>query len=192
MRVLGDGVNAATRSLAISPYRSTAAGRLRSRLTQEWGMSDALIAAVGGLVGALIGAAIPAWLSYIQNGRSRQSADAEAFGPAGLLLSDVDPDRVALNVRHDDTETAMWAEIAARTQVVRSQLLVVAAGHPRPQVRKLAQGAQIKIANAVTSAGWLVRDLREGHDLTIRDQAREDHQAATEALQDLIDASFGR
>jgi len=46
------------------------------------------------LAGGLIGAGIPPILAYVGLRRARQSADAEAFGLAVLLLDRVHPERV--------------------------------------------------------------------------------------------------
>ena len=45
------------------------------------------------LLGGLIGAGIPGFLTYMGLRRARQSNDAEAFGPALLLLHRLEPYR---------------------------------------------------------------------------------------------------
>lgn len=92
------------------------------------------------LVGGLIGAGIPAALVYLGLHRARQSADAEVFGPAVLLLDRLNPERVTINLNPDAiAEGAKWAELQRQLDVARERLLVVSAGHPRRHVRKLAQ-----------------------------------------------------
>ena len=82
-------------------------------------------------------------LSRIASGR--QSADAEAFGAAILLLDRVNPDRVAINLNPDTTaESAKWAELQEQLAVARERLLVVSAGHPRRHVRELALATEVK------------------------------------------------
>jgi|RhiMetdeSRZDD1v2_1073273.scaffolds.fasta_scaffold13265_7 hypothetical protein len=81
------------------------------------------------LVGGLIGAGIPAILAGLGLQRTRQESDAEAFGPAVLLLDRLNPDRVAFNINPDVTaEGAKWAELQRQLDVARERLLIVSAG----------------------------------------------------------------
>ncbi len=113
------------------------------------------------LTGALIGAGIPASLVYAGLHRQRQSADAEAFGPAVLLLDRVNPDRLTINLIPDPVaEAAMLADLQQQISLARERLLVVSAGNPRRQVRKLARIAEVKLANVFHGSSWAVRDLQ--------------------------------
>ena len=86
----------------------------------------------GALLGGLIGAGIPGLLTYVGLRRSRQASDAEAFGPAMLLLDRFQPERVMFNISPDgDVEAGKWADLAQQTDTTRGRLLVVRAGHPR-------------------------------------------------------------
>ncbi len=101
------------------------------------------------LIGGLIGAGIPAVLAYLGLHRARQSADAEAFGPAVLLLDRVNPDRVTMNLNADAAaEAPKWAELQRQLDTARERLLVVSAGNPRRHVRELARAAEVKVDNA--------------------------------------------
>ena len=144
------------------------------------------------LVGGLIGAGIPAVLTYLGLHRARQAADAETFGPAVLLLDRLNPERVTINLNPDATaEAAKWAELQRQLDVARERLLVVSAGHPRLRLRKLAQGAQVKIANAFQASHWAVRDLQVNRDNPEwMDHARKTHAEAEAAMRNLIDANF--
>jgi hypothetical protein len=63
------------------------------------------------LIGALIGAGIPATLVYVGLPR-RQSADAEAFGPAVVILDRINPDRLTINFNPDQSaEAATLADL---------------------------------------------------------------------------------
>ena len=76
----------------------------------------------GALIGGLIGAGIPALLAYLGLRRARQSADAETFGPAVLLLDRLNPDRMAINRNPDPgAEAEKLAELQRqpRRQVAR-------------------------------------------------------------------------
>lgn len=144
------------------------------------------------LVGGLIGAGIPAILTYLGLRRARQSSDAEAFGPAVLLLDLVHPDRVSFNVSpNQETEAAKWVALSQQAQTARERLLVVGAGHPRRRVRELAQKAQVKLANAYQASGWQANDVakHEG-DPEWRAHALEAHAEADAAMRELIDAHF--
>jgi precorrin-2 methylase len=145
------------------------------------------------LVGGLIGAGIPAVLAYLGLHRARQSADAEVFGPAVLLLDRLNPDRVTMNLNPDATaEAARWAELQRQLDLARERLLIVSAGHPRRRLRRLAQDAQVKIANAFQASNWAVRDLQANKDNPEwMDHARKTHAEAMAAMRDLIDANFG-
>jgi hypothetical protein len=146
----------------------------------------------GALVGGLIGAGIPGLLTYTGLRRGRQATDAEAFGPAMLLLYRMQPDRIMMNVSRDaDTETANMTELAQQTQAARERLLIVRAGHPRQRVRKLADHAQVKIGNLLHAMGWQVHDM-----LTVKNNPeweehyRDVYAEAETAMVDLIDANF--
>jgi hypothetical protein len=145
------------------------------------------------LVGGLIGAGIPAILAYLGLHRGRQSADAEAFGPAVLLLDHLNPDRVTMNINPDAAaEDAKWAELQRQLDVARERLLVVSAGNPRRHVRELAQAAETKVTNAFKASGWAVRDLYANRDnREWMDHARQTHAEAEAAMRNLIDANFG-
>ncbi len=144
------------------------------------------------LVGALIGASIPGILTYLGLRRGRQSADAEAFGAAILLLDRVNPDRVAINLNPDTTaESAKWAELQEQLAVARERLLVVSAGHPRRHVRELALATEVKVTNAFQASHWVVSDMKTNRDNPEwMDRARKLHTDAEATLRQLIDANF--
>lgn len=144
------------------------------------------------LIGGLIGAGVPAVLTYLGLRRGRQSSDAEAFGPAMLLLDLVHPDRVSFNVSSDpEVETAKWAQLAQQNQTARERLLVVSTGHPRRRIRELAREAQVKLANAYQASGWQASDVaRHKNDPDWRARALKEHTEAVETMHKLIDANF--
>ena len=146
----------------------------------------------GALLGGLIGAGIPGFLTYMGLRRSRQSNDAEAFGPAMLLLYRLEPDRVMMNVSSDaDAEYEKWKGFPEQIARARERLLVVSAGNPRRRVRDLANVAQVKLGNVHHAMGWQLDFM-----LSNRDNPgwveiyRKDHADAQKAMQDLIDANF--
>ncbi len=146
------------------------------------------------LVGALIGAGIPGTLTYLGLRRGRQSADAEAFGAAILLLDRVNPERVTINLNPDATaENAKWAELQEQLAVARERLLVVSAGHPRRHVRELALATEVKVNNAFQAPHWAVSDMQANRDnREWIDRARKLHTDAEATLRQLIDANFTR
>ena len=76
------------------------------------------------LIGALIGAGIPATLVYVGLHRQSQSADAEAFGRAVLLLDRVNPDRLTINLNPDAAaEANLLADMQRQIDVARERLL---------------------------------------------------------------------
>ena len=145
------------------------------------------------LVGGFIGAGIPAFLALLGLQRARQAADAEAFGPAVLLLDRVNPDRVAVNFNPDTTaEGAKWAELQRQVDVARERLLVVSAGNPRRHVRELARAAEVKVDNAFKASHWAVGDMQANRDnREWLDHAQKTHAQADAAMRNLIDANFG-
>jgi len=145
------------------------------------------------LIGGLIGAGIPAVLAYLGLHRARQSADAEAFGPAVLLLDRVNPDRVTMNLNADAAaEAPKWAELQRQLDTARERLLVVSAGNPRRHVRELARAAEVKVDNAFKASLWAVRDMQANRDnREWMDHARKTHAEAATAMRNLIDANFG-
>lgn len=145
------------------------------------------------LVGGLVGAGIPASLAYVGLRRGRQSADAEAFGPAVLLLDRVNPDRVTMNLHPDPAlVAAQWAELERQLDTARERLLIVSAGNPRYRVRELARLAEVKITNAYKASGWAIRDMQANRDNPEwMDHARKVHAEAAAAMEKLISANFG-
>jgi hypothetical protein len=146
----------------------------------------------GALLGGFIGAGIPGWLAYVGMRRGRQATDAAAFGPAMLLLDRMHPDRITFNVSGDaDAEPTKVGELAEQTQTARERLLIVRAGHPRRQVRELADVAQVKLGNVHHALGWQVGDLLRNRDNPAwGDHYRETHAEAEATMRDLIDANF--
>jgi hypothetical protein len=144
------------------------------------------------LIGGLIGAGIPGTLAYLGLRRSRQSADAETFGPAVLLLYRVNPERVTINFNPDATvENAKWAELQRQLDLARERLLVVSAGNPRRHVRELARAAEVKVTNTFEASHWAVRDMQANRDnREWMDHARKTHTEAEAAMRQLIDANF--
>lgn len=144
------------------------------------------------LIGALIGAGIPAILVYVGLHRQRQSSDAEAFGPAVLVLDRVNPDRLTINLIPDPVaEAAMLADLQQQINLARERLLVVSAGNPRRQVRKLARIAEVKLANVFHGSSWAVRDLQASRtNPEWTEHARKAHAEAVAALDSLIEANF--
>jgi hypothetical protein len=144
------------------------------------------------LLGGFIGAGIPASLAFLGLRRQRQSTDAEAFGPALLLLDWLNPDRIAMNLSNADAETAKWQELRRQSDTAQERLLVVAAGHPRSGMRRRATDARVKLANAFTTSGWQASDMLRNRDANGEwmDHARKTHVEATTAMQELVDANF--
>jgi hypothetical protein len=144
------------------------------------------------LIGALIGAGIPSILVYIALHRQRQSADAEAFGPAVLLLDRANPDRLTTNLIPDPVaEAALLADLQRQINVARERLLVVSAGNPRRQVRKLARVAEVRLASVFHGSSWAVSDLQANRASPgWIDHARKTHAEAVAAMDALIEANF--
>jgi len=146
------------------------------------------------LLGGLVGAGIPGFLTYLGLLRGRQAADAEAFGPAVLLLDRVHPDRVMINMNSDPAvEGEKWAELRRQLDVARERLLVVSAGNPRLHVRELARLAEVKLTNAQQASAWVVHDMQRNKDNPegMADAVRK-HAEAGAAMEELISANFGR
>jgi hypothetical protein len=146
----------------------------------------------GALIGGLIGAGIPGFLTYLGLRRARQSTDAEAFGPALLLLYRLQPDRVMMNLSSDAAaEAARVTELAQQTDRARERLLVVSAGHPRRHVRELARMAEVKLGNVHHLMGWQVMDMYRHRDNPEWEaHYRNEHAEAQTAMDDLIAANF--
>jgi hypothetical protein len=144
------------------------------------------------LIGALIGAGIPSILVYIGLYRQRQSADAEAFGPAVLLLDRANPDRLTTNLIPDPVaEAALLADLQRQIKLARERLLVVSAGNPRRRVRKLARVAEVRLAGVFHGSSWAVRDFQANRaSPEWIDHARKTHAEAVAAMDALIEANF--
>lgn len=144
------------------------------------------------LIGALIGAGIPGILTYLGLRRGRQSADAEAFGAAILLLDRVNPDRVTINFNPDaSAEKAKWQELQRELTAARERLLVISAGHPQQRIRELALITEVRITNAFQASHWAVHDIKANRvNQEWMDHAHKAHTDAETALRQLIDANF--
>jgi hypothetical protein len=144
------------------------------------------------LVGGLIGAGIPAILAYLGLQLGRQSADAEAFGPARMLLYRLDPMRVTMNMSRDrDQEQAKWTELQKQLDTASERLLIVSAGNPRRHVRRLARSAEVKLSTAYQRSFFAVRDELNNRDSPDwMKEAQRAHADAMAAMDELIDANF--
>jgi hypothetical protein len=144
------------------------------------------------LIGALIGAGIPSILVYVGLHRQRQSADAEAFGPAVLVLDRVSPDRLTINLIPDPVaEAALLADMQRQVNVARERLLVVSAGNPRRRVRRLARIAEVKLSSVFHGSSWAVSDMLANRgNSEWMDHARKTHAEAVAAMDALIEANF--
>jgi hypothetical protein len=144
------------------------------------------------LLGGFIGAGIPGLLTFIGLRRSRQSNDAEAFGPAILLLHRLEPYQIMANVNSDAAiELAKWKEMPELIGTARERLLVVSAGNPRRRVRDLAKDAELKLGNVHRDMGWQLNDMFAKRDNPGWVEIyRKDHAEAQKAMQDLIDTNF--
>jgi hypothetical protein len=131
-------------------------------------------------------------LTYIGLRRARQSNDAEAFGPALLLLYRIQPDRVVVNINPEPSvRTVRLMELSHETDTARERLLVVSAGHPRRRIPDLADLAQVKLGNVDHAMGWRVGDMQMGKDNPEWvDHYREVYAEAETAMRDLIDTNF--
>lgn len=145
------------------------------------------------LFGGLIGGSIPAILTYIGVLRGRQSADADLFGPALLLLYRMQPDFVMVNITvNAEVQDARLSEVSQLTDTARERLLVVRAGHPRRHVRELADIAQVKLGRAFGAMGWQVSDMLGNKDNPEWvEHYRLAYAEADLAMRELIDANFG-
>jgi hypothetical protein len=157
--------------------------------------TTAVIIAVAGGFGAFLGASLTAGLMYrawrTDRRREQQRSDAEAIGPVAVFLTDAHPDRLAFNARSNDEEQAqVMHALRDRLDASRPRLLVLATGHPRADVRKLAKELEVALSNAYTSAAWFVADIRSGGDFD-REKALQDHGKA-EALTDRLMEQIGR
>ena len=144
------------------------------------------------LLGGLIGAGIPGVLTYTSLRRARQASDADAFGPALLLLHRLNPYSVMANVSSDpEIEAARWADMPQTVETARGRLLVVSAGNPRKRVRNLAFTAQRKLGELDSAAVFQVRDmLRNKDNPGWEDHFREVHAETENVVRELIDANF--
>jgi hypothetical protein len=144
------------------------------------------------LLGGLIGAGIPATLTYMGWRRSRQSSDAEAFGPALLLLHRLEPYSIMMNVGPDaEAEAAKWVDLPQKVETARERLLVVSAGNPRRRVRDLAFIAQVKLGSLYNAMGWqVVNMLRNKANDDWVEHFRTTHAEAEAAMRELVNANF--
>jgi len=116
---------------------------------------------------------------------------AQAVGPAMLLLDRMDPVRVTMNVGSAEAEEDRWKELTQQVYATRERLLIIAAGHPRRDIRNLAEQAQVKLANVLQASGWAVSDLlRNRNNPEWIEHARKTHEEAKNALQELVETTF--
>jgi HNH endonuclease len=122
-----------------------------------------------------------------------EAAIAQAVGPAMLLLDRMNPLRVTMNVSNAEAEQARWKELAERVDAARERLLIIGAGHPRPNIRELAAQAQVKLANVLHASGWAVHDLLQNRsNPEWMERAQKTHEEANQVLRQLVDATFAQ
>jgi hypothetical protein len=98
------------------------------------------------------------------------------------------PNRIMFNISGDpDAEATKVRELAEQTQTARERLLIVRAGHPRRQVRELAEVAQVKLGNVHHALGWQVGEMLRNRD----NPAWGDHYRETHAEADATHARPG-
>jgi hypothetical protein len=129
------------------------------------------------LVAVVVGAA----LAYVgQRALSRSSERhrwderaAETLADTQMFLTDLHPDRIALNL--DPVRTPLYVEeLGKQSRLIRREVSVLAAGHPDSRVRSKARDLEPLIGRTWSSVSWLVTDMVRNRDF------KEERDRATE------------
>lgn len=98
-----------------------------------------------------------------------------------------------MHIGDAETEAARWQKLEKQRDAARGRLLVVATGHPRRRVRRLAREADVKLANAFGASFYRIEDmLRKRDNPEWMEHARKVHAEAEMALFELVKANFAR
>jgi hypothetical protein len=154
-------------------------------------VAQSAIAALAGLTGGLGGALIVVRHQQASDRSRQRERAAEVFGAMGPLLTELDPDRIYINLplvepEQPDPMTETLQRLNERARIVREQLSMLAAWWPTAEGSVLAQRLEVALLNTVIRDGWLVTDARRNRDteeaLAV---ARRDHKEARSAANDL-------
>jgi hypothetical protein len=154
------------------------------------------------LFGALGGVAVGAWITSATQARERREAEfsrwrertAETLATVRVLLTDANPTRLGFNFSHE-----RWPEILRDLwdlcRPTQHSLEVLHIGHPRPDIRDPAGRLSVALFNAITSAGWLLRDLAHMSDIppgfqtpSPQELAKKDHAEAESLATQIVRA----
>jgi hypothetical protein len=143
------------------------------------------IAALAGLTGGLASTAIAIRRQEAgERGLQRQRA-AELFGPMGPLLTELNPDRIYMNLPlppepgQADPMTETLRTLHEQAREVRQQLSMLAAWWPTSEGSDLARRLEVALLSAVIWDIHLVRDARAGLNTTrALEQARSEWNQA--------------
>jgi hypothetical protein len=149
------------------------------------------IAALAGLTGGLASTAIAVRRQEAgERGQQRQRA-AELFGPMGPLLTELNPDRIYMNLPlapepgQADPMTETLRTLHEQAREVRQQLSMLAAWWPTSEGSDLARRLEVALLSAVIWDTHLVRDARAGCNTT---QALEQARSEWNQAQSVADA----
>jgi hypothetical protein len=174
---------------------------VRSADEAAWAMLPAWATVALALGSALIGGAIGllgGWLTNryaVARDRARREEErvregAAVVAPVSLVLSDAHPDRLGVNLDRADP-LGRLKELRARWESLRAPLAAFSLAQ-EAEAREAGRKLEVAVGNALTGAGWLVRDLagQTAGDLTeTRGRALkewEDARAHAERLMALV------
>jgi hypothetical protein len=167
---------------------STAALRITDPVLPAW--ATAVLTLTGVVIGALI--ALVTNERQLRHSKEEREANeitalrekgAAIIGPLLGLLSDADPDRMAINAGPQTPE--LMRQYLERWNGLRDQLSIYGALHPAHGVSVLTTRLVAAGWNSLTSTGWLVRDVPTSFTLEQREKAKEDHELALEVAHQL-------
>lgn len=88
----------------------------------------------------------------------RAQRGAEVLAPVGILLSDANPDVLAFNVKKPSSYEVL-SELRSRWIAIREPLAIYGNSHPHAEIPRAVEFLITAVANALTSAEWLIADI---------------------------------
>ncbi|HVR79746.1 MAG TPA: hypothetical protein VMS99_15310 [Acidimicrobiia bacterium] len=120
------------------------------------GIGDLLVPLVG-LAGVVIGALLTRQSQRDEREAARADALRVLVGAVNVLLVDALPDRIAFNLRKDESPETIRG-LSEKWQSVKSDLAGHAALDKSPWVRDYTTRLLVEVDNLLTFDGWIVHD----------------------------------
>ena len=149
------------------------------------------------VIGGSFGGGVTGAVSFVQFRSNKAQAlqarrwvDAEVVADAKTLLMELDPQRRTINLNPvRQVEAELWRGLNERRDQLYRQLLLLAAGHPSPQVAIAADELGLALLWTSQRSQFAVIELQAGRfNQNLIEEAQKQHAAAEAAAEKLATA----